>query len=71
MPAVLFQQHPRAGHDVPRLGAVKAAGVHIALHFLHIGLREGLQRRETRVERGCHHIDPLIGALGGEAHGKE
>ena len=71
LPAVLFQQHLRAGDDVPRFGAEKAAGVHVFLHLLRIGLREGLECRKTREERGRDLIDALVGALGGQPHGEE
>ena len=71
LPAVLFQQHLRAGDDVARLGAIKAAGVDVFLHPFHVSLRKGLQRREARKERGRDLVDALIGALGGEPHGKQ
>ena len=44
------------------------------MYGLHVGrlcLRQGLQGGEAGEEGGGHLIDPLIGALGGEAGGKE
>ena len=69
--AVLFQDHLGAGHNVPGLGPEKAAGVNVALHLLHIRLGKALQRGKAGEEGGGDLVYPLVGALGGQAHGKE
>lgn len=43
----------------------------VGLHVGRLCLRQGLQGGEAGEEGGGHLIDPLIGALGGEAGGKE
>ena len=65
------QQHLGAGHDVPRLRVVKAAGADVFLDFLHVGFRKGLQRRKALKKRRSYHIHPLVRTLGGQTHGKQ
>ena len=67
----LFQQHAGGKDNVLGLGPEKAAGVDVGLHVGRLCLRQGLQGGEAGEEGGGHLIDPLIGALGGEAGGKE
>ncbi len=69
--AVVPKKHLGRGDDVVGLGPEEAAGVNVFLHLMHIGLGEGFQSGEAGVERGGHLIDPLIGTLGGEPHGKK
>ena len=65
------RHHQEDGHDVPGLGPEKAAGVDVALHLLHIRFGKALQGGEAGEEGGGDLVYPLVGALGGQAHGKE
>ena len=68
MSAVLVAEHPAGRHDVLRLVAEEAARTHIRLHLGHVSLREGLERREAREQRGRDLIDARVRALRRKAH---
>ena len=69
--AVLFQKLLGAGHQVPGLAVEKAAGVDVLAHLLRVGLREALQGGKALKQGGGYLVYPLVGALGGEAHGEQ
>ena len=67
-PAVFVPQHPAGEDDILRLVLVEAARVDIGLDLGHIRLRERVQRRIAREERGRHQIDPRVRALRRQPH---
>ena len=66
--AVFVNELSGAGDDVPGLAVEKTAGADVLAHLCRIRLREALQRGEAGIEGGGHLVDPLVGALGGQAH---
>ena len=71
--AVPLHQLLGAGHDIPGLSVVEAAGVDVfARPRLGSASAKALQRREAGVTApGVTMIDPRVGALGGQPHGEE
>ena len=69
--AVLRKQLLGAGHDVPGLAVIKAAGVDVLAHLCRVSLGKALQGREAGIKSRGHLIDPLVRALGGQADGKQ
>ena len=68
---VFLQQDLGAGHNIPGLGVVEAAGVDILLHLFHIRLRKVPEGGEAGKKSGGDLVHPLVGALGGQTHGKK
>ena len=71
LPAVFVAQHPAGQHNVPGLVLEEAAGVDVLLHLGDISLGKIVQSGETRKQGRGHLVNPLIGALGRQAHGNE
>ena len=69
--AVLLHQHAGGGYNVPGLGPEEAGGMDIGFHLGGVGLGQRLQGGKAGKEGGSDHVDPLIGTLGGQTHGKE
>ena len=68
---MLFQKLLGAGHQVSGFAVKEPAGVDVLADFLGVGLREALQRGEPLKQGGGHLVHPLVGALGGQAHGEQ
>ncbi len=69
--AVLAEQHLGAQHHVTAFRPEKAAGVDVLAHLVNVRLGKALQGGEPRVQGGGDLVHPLVGALGGQAHGEQ
>ena len=69
--AVLLEKNFGALNDIPCLGMVEAAGMHILLYFRNIGFGKGFEGGETGIQGRGYFVYPLVCALGCEADGEK
>ena len=69
--AVVPEQHLSAAHQIPAFAVEEAAGVDVFGDLGRIGLGKGFQCGKALKQRGSYLVDPFVGALGGQTHGKQ